>query len=71
MPKGNAERKEWLKRERTRPPNEEVRASLIKWYGPETGTGTKYYEAFEICEYGAQPNPERIRQLFPMLGSPK
>jgi hypothetical protein len=26
-----------------------------------------YYEAFEICEYGAQPDEARIRELFPML----
>ena len=26
-----------------------------------------YYEAFEICEYGAQPDDARIRELFPML----
>ena len=24
-------------------------------------------EAFEICEYGAQPNDEEIMRLFPML----
>jgi LmbE family N-acetylglucosaminyl deacetylase len=71
VPKGTAERKEWLKKERSRPPNEQVRAALIKWYGPETAAKTEYYEAFEICEYGAQPNTERIRQLFPMLRAPE
>ena len=24
-------------------------------------------EAFEICEYGAQPSKEEIKRLFPML----
>jgi hypothetical protein len=28
----------------------------------------KNAEAFEICEYGAQPDDETIRKLFPMLG---
>lgn len=28
----------------------------------------KHVEAFEICEYGAQPYDEEIRRLFPMLG---
>jgi hypothetical protein len=28
----------------------------------------KYAEAFEICEYGTQPNEEMIKNLFPMLG---
>jgi hypothetical protein len=39
----------------------------VKWYGTAKGNAAKYYEAFEICEYGAQPNEARIRQLFPML----
>lgn len=67
VPKDHVERKAWLKRERTHEISPAVRASLVKWYGPEKGNATKYYEAFEICEYGAQPNDERIRQLFPML----
>ncbi len=67
VPKDAAERKIWLKHEMTREISPAVRASLIKWYGPEKGNATKYYEAFEICEYGAQPNEARIRHLFPML----
>ncbi|HXR78368.1 MAG TPA: PIG-L family deacetylase [Bryobacteraceae bacterium] len=67
VPKDHTERKEWLKRERTPTITPAVRAALVKWYGPETGNATKYYEAFEICEYGAQPDEARIRQLFPML----
>jgi hypothetical protein len=67
VPKGPAERKAWLKRTRTSRISPEVRSSLLKWYGPEKGNAAQYYEAFEVCEYGAQPNEERIRQLFPML----
>jgi LmbE family N-acetylglucosaminyl deacetylase len=67
VPAGAAERKTWLKRARTRPINPQVRASLIKWYGDKKGSETQYYEAFEICEYGVQPDETRIRQLFPML----
>jgi len=67
VPKDHTLRKEWLKKERTREPSPAVRAALVKWYGPEVGNATKYYEAFEICEYGAQPDEARIRQLFPML----
>lgn len=66
VPSGAAERKAWLKKARTRPINPQVRASLVKWYG-EKGNGVKFYEAFEICEYGVQPDEARIRQLFPML----
>jgi LmbE family N-acetylglucosaminyl deacetylase len=67
VPKDPVERKAWLKRERTHEISPAVRASLVKWYGPERGNATKYYEAFEVCEYGAQPNEQRLRQLFPML----
>ena len=67
VPAGAAERKAWLKKTRTRAINPQVRASLVKWYGAEKGNATKYYEAFEICEYGVQPDEARIRQLFPFL----
>jgi len=67
VPKDLVERKAWLRRARDREISPTVRAALVKWYGPEKGNATKYYEAFEICEYGAQPNEARVRQLFPML----
>jgi LmbE family N-acetylglucosaminyl deacetylase len=66
VPKDAAERKAWLKRARDRQISPAVRASLLKWYG-DKGATAKYYEAFEVCEYGAQPSETRIRQLFPML----
>ena len=67
VPKDPAERKVWLKRTWLRPPDDAIRAALVQWYGPEKGNSTKYYEAFEICEYGAQPDKARLRVLFPML----
>jgi len=67
VPKDPAERKIWLKRQRLREPNPAARASLVKWYGADAGNKVKYYEAFEICEYGAQPNEDRVRQMFPFL----
>ena len=67
VPKDPAERKAWLKRTRNRPPNPAVREALVKWYGAEKGNAVKFYEAFEICEYGARPDEARIRELFPML----
>jgi LmbE family N-acetylglucosaminyl deacetylase len=67
VPKDPAARKAWLKKGRTREPGAAVRASLVKWYGIEKGNAARYYEAFEVCEYGAQPNEARLRQLFPML----
>jgi LmbE family N-acetylglucosaminyl deacetylase len=67
VPKDPAERKVWLQRTRNRPPSPAVREALVKWYGPEKGNAAKFYEAFEICEYGARPDEARIRELFPML----
>jgi len=67
VPKDPVERKAWLKRTRNRPPNSAVREALVKWYGAEKGNAVKFYEAFEICEYGARPDEARIRELFPML----
>jgi LmbE family N-acetylglucosaminyl deacetylase len=67
VPKDVTARKEWLKQSRTRDIPPAVRASLVKWYGNEKAQSTRYYEAFEVCEYGAQPNEQRLRELFPML----
>lgn len=46
----------------------EVRTSLEKWYGPETAQKARYAEAFQICEYGAQPDDNTIKRIFLMLG---
>jgi hypothetical protein len=62
------ERKKWLSKRRTPTPSPEVRATMAKWYGSQAAEKTPlYYEAFEICEYGAQPDAARVRELFPML----
>jgi hypothetical protein len=42
------------------------RAKLVELYG-EPGKQVRYAEAFEICEYGRQPTPAELRQLFPFL----
>jgi N-acetylglucosamine malate deacetylase 1 len=63
-------RREWLKERWVRRSTAEAdrfRDSLVRWYGETKGKATKYAEAFEICEYGRQPNPEEIRKLFPFL----
>jgi N-acetylglucosamine malate deacetylase 1 len=43
------------------------RSRLVELYGPERGGQVKYAEAFEICEYGRQPDKAEIRRLFPFL----
>src|SRR5687768_11527326 len=63
VPKGAAERRQWLAKTRTGPPSPAVREALNKWYGPEKGNAARHAEAFEICEYGTRPNEEMIRKL--------
>jgi N-acetylglucosamine malate deacetylase 1 len=41
------------------------RKELTDWYGEEKGKAAKYAEAFEICEYGKQPNKAELAKLFP------
>jgi LmbE family N-acetylglucosaminyl deacetylase len=68
VPTDKVARKEWLKTGFVaRPATPDVRAALVKWYGAEKGNAAKHAEAFEICEYGAQPNAARLKQIFPML----
>ena len=68
VPKDKNERIKWLAKQRAGTINAEMRASLEKWYGKEKASDVKYAEAFEVCEYGAQPNDADIKKLFPMLG---
>lgn len=42
------------------------RTRLAARYGPRAST-VKYAEAFEICEYGRQPDEAEIRRLFPFF----
>jgi hypothetical protein len=67
VPKDTAARKEWLKKNWFGPPNKAVRASLVKWYGPEKGNAVKFVEAFEVCEYGSRPSQADLRRLFPFF----
>jgi LmbE family N-acetylglucosaminyl deacetylase len=70
VPSGKSEREKWLAETRAVKITPEVRKSLEKWYGPEKAAQVQHAEAFEICEYGAQPNDEELRRLFPMLTAP-
>ena len=65
VPGDKAERKIWLAKRRIRGLSPAVQAGLAKWY---PGKKVENYEAFEICEYGKQPNDDDLRRLFPMLG---
>ncbi len=65
-----AARRAWLRERWERRQSAEAKnhlAALQRWYGEKAASQIKYAEAFEICEYGAQPSDEQIRKLFPML----
>src|ERR1700682_5337461 len=68
VPKDPAGRKEWLGGQRQRRGiTAAIRDALAKWYGPERASKVGQAEAFEVCEYGRQPDEAEIRRLFPML----
>jgi LmbE family N-acetylglucosaminyl deacetylase len=67
VPKNPNDQEKWLATHWAVKITPEVRASLEKWYGKEKASTVKHAEAFEICEYGSQPNEDDIRRLFPML----
>lgn len=64
------ERREWL-RERllARYANlaDDARDCLVKWYGEERGNAVKTAETVMMSQYGAVPNEDRLRELFPFF----
>jgi len=44
---------------------DEYRSKLIETYGDKQGKEVRCAEAFELCEYGRQPSPAELKQLFP------
>ena len=66
VPESDEERLLYLAQWRHFTPNESTRKCLRKWYGSQADS-IKHAEAFEICEYGRQPNDDEIKMLFPML----
>jgi LmbE family N-acetylglucosaminyl deacetylase len=69
VPQNKNDREKWLLKSRAVKITPAVRKSLEKWYGKEKAGQVLHAEAFEICEYGSQPNDEDIKRLFPMLVS--
>ena len=68
VPKDPAERKKWLAAGplATRKLQPGWREALEKRYGAQAAE-IQHAEAFEITEYGRQPNEEEIRKLFPFF----
>ena len=40
---------------------------LAGWYPGDAAKSVKHAEAFEICEYGSQPDKAELRRLFPFF----
>jgi LmbE family N-acetylglucosaminyl deacetylase len=41
---------------------------LGEWYGKERADKIQHAEAFEVCEYGRQPDKKELARLFPFFG---
>ena len=68
VPKKEEERKEWLRKifiNWIEPLADKYRDQVISKYGSEKGHSIRYIEAYEICEYGSQPDQEELNRLFP------
>jgi LmbE family N-acetylglucosaminyl deacetylase len=53
--------------ERNRALARAYRAKLADWYGKERADKVQFAEAFEVCEYGRQPNRAELARLFPFF----
>lgn len=40
---------------------------LAAWYPGDAARDVKHAEAFELCEYGGQPNRDELKRLFPFF----
>jgi N-acetylglucosamine malate deacetylase 1 len=71
VPAGDADRRQWLVgqyRARFELAARRYRAKLVERYGEKRGQAFRFAEAFEVSEYGAQPDEKVIRRLFPFFG---
>ncbi|MCL4217865.1 MAG: PIG-L family deacetylase [Candidatus Hydrogenedentes bacterium] len=70
VPTDKDERLKWLQahwNNRFQEAAEYARPALDRWYGARAASKVQFAEAFEICEYGHQPSPGELRQLFPFF----
>lgn len=54
---------------RDRGVTKQFRDKLAEFYGKDPSAKVEYAEAFEVCEYGRQPNAAELRKLFPFFGN--
>jgi hypothetical protein len=66
VPKDPVARNKWLAEQRPSRVQPEWKAAVEKWYGGQSAS-VQWAEAFEITEYGRQPDDAEIRKLFPFF----
>jgi LmbE family N-acetylglucosaminyl deacetylase len=66
VPKDQAVRTKWLADERPSRVLPQWKQALEKWYGAQAAS-VQHAEAFEVTEYGRQPNEAEIRKLVPFF----
>lgn len=68
VPEDPEARRQWLYEVRMgdRELKPEWREALRRWYG-DAADAVKHAEAFELAEYGSQPDAEELRRLFPFV----
>ena len=65
VPCDESERREWLDETWPRTISPCVQAALSRRYGPARARDIRHAEAFQVCEYGRQPSPEELEEMFP------
>jgi LmbE family N-acetylglucosaminyl deacetylase len=67
VPQGDRERQEYLLdvvKQQNQAVADKYRDRLIGRYGDARGRAVKYAEAFELCQYGRQPEADELRKMF-------
>jgi LmbE family N-acetylglucosaminyl deacetylase len=70
IPKDKSARLDWVRDhygKRFASTADRFRDQLVEGLG-DAGKDVEYAEAFEVCEYGAQPSEADLKRLFPFLG---
>lgn len=69
-PKAQAERRRKVRagfQDRDRGPARQFKDKLVELYGADRAAKVEFAEAFEVCEYGRQPDAAELRRLFPFF----
>jgi LmbE family N-acetylglucosaminyl deacetylase len=71
VPKDPAARETWFKEQvlkRYSAPADRFRDKLVELLGPDRGKAVRAAEAFQVCEYGRQPDGAELLRIFPFFG---